>query len=158
MATFHVEDIILALKYVFALRFTNEKHRVKSTLEFFMGDYGKIYRAWTDPNTSLLRSLLMKFKRIRLLNLNSTTLDEWTRNSLRKYILCGDEATNGKATLPFVCVCVLGVVGRGLNLIHIDCLNCISSSEDYSMVLVLRFAFTKLGVPRQFNAVYFLYM
>jgi hypothetical protein len=51
------------------------------------------------------------------------------------------------------------VRGQGvLNLIHIDRLNCISSSEDYGMVLVLRFAFTKLGVPRQFNAVYFLFI
>lgn len=56
-------------------------------------------------------------------------------------------------------MCVLGGAGEGgVNLIHIDRLNCISSSEDYSMVLVLRFAFAKLGVPRQFNAVYFLFM
>jgi len=59
----------------------------------------------------------------------------------------------------FLCFVFLGGGGGGsINLIHIDRLNCISSSEDYSMVLVLRFAFAKLGVPRQFNAVYFLFM
>ena len=52
----------------------------------------------------------------------------------------------------------LAVKWKKVNLVHIDRLYCISPSEDYSMVLVLRLPLTKLGVPRKFNRVYFLFV
>lgn len=41
-------------------------------------------------------------------------------------------------------------------LIHIYSLECISTSKYYCMVLIFRFTFAKLRIPRQFYRIYFL--
>jgi hypothetical protein len=41
-------------------------------------------------------------------------------------------------------------------LVHINCLDCISTSENYGMILVLRLSFSKFYRPWQFNGIYLL--
>ncbi len=41
-------------------------------------------------------------------------------------------------------------------LVHINCLDCISTSENYGMILVLRLSFSKFYLPWQFNGIYLL--